>query len=283
MKSPLHAALAFILAAALGHAETLTTSLPAYASPDEAAPILGTARAGSRLATSAAPSGWQAVELAGPHTVFVTEKDTLKNFEVRPGAAYYAAPVPTAPVIGLAGDKDPAEFADVAGRFNKFSLNKPLIAYVRATPVAVTPVAVPEPVAPAVLAETPAPAYVAPAAPAAQAAPADDFANTLRNDIPANNPTVPGSGLGLGEPALARTFFGTVASTRNPLRPRRPFDFQLNDARGGRIAYLDVSRLLQTEQIDAFVGKPVALFGTAEAVGVAGKEIVIRVETLKLQ
>ena len=269
MKHALTAALVALFAAALGHAETLATASPAYASPDENAPVLGTAQVGARLATSAAPSGWQAVELAGPHTVFVAEKDTLKNFEVRPGAAYHSAPRADAPVVGLAGDKDPAEFADIAGNFNKFSLNKPIIAYVRANPTPVTPVAAP-------VADTPAPA--APVAPSS-----DDYATTLRNDIPANSPAVAGSGLGLGEPALARTFFGTVASTRNPLRPRRPFDFQLNDSSGGRIAYLDVSRLMQTERIDAFVGKPVALFGTAEAVGVAGTEIVIRVETLKLQ
>jgi hypothetical protein len=66
----------------------------------------------------------------------------------------------------------------------------------------------------------------------------------------------------LGEPRLARTFFGVVASTRNPLRPRRPYDFQLNDASGARIAFLDISRLMLTEQIEAFIDRPVTLFGT---------------------
>ena len=257
-----------LFAAAVVRADTLATAQPAYASPSETAPILGTAKAGSRLATSAAPSGWQAVELAGPHTVYVMEKDTLKNFDVRPGAAYYAAPKADAPVIGLAGDNDPAEFADIAGRFNKFSLKKSIVAYVRVAPVPVAPVAGAEPQI--AVTETPAPAPM-------------DSSSTLRNDIPANTPVVPGHGLEAGEPRLARTFFGTVASTRNPLRPRRPYDFQLNDASGTRIAYLDISKLLLTERIEAFIDRPVALFGTAEPIGVAGKEIVIHVETLKLQ
>ena len=265
MKRLLFTSLALFTAVA-SRADTLATAQPVYASPSETALVLGTAQAGSRLATSPAPSGWQAVEFAGPHTVYVTEKDTLKNMEVRPGASYYAAPKSDAPVIGLADEKDSATFADIVGRYNKFSLNKPIIAYVRVAPTPVAPV------------ETAAPVTDSVAAPVA-AAPLTDSSSVLRNDIPASSPTVPGRGLEAGEPRLARTFFGTVASTRNPLRP---FDCQLNDSAGSRIAYLDISKLLQTEQVDAFIGRPVALFGTAEPLG-TGKEIVIRVETLKLQ
>ena len=47
-----------------------------------------------------------------------------------------------------------------------------------------------------------------------------------------------------------------------------------------RIAYLDISKLLLTEQIDAFLGRPVSILGTAENVG---RDLVIRVESLKLQ
>ena len=283
MKRFLLATALLLALSVLARAETLSTAAPAYASPDEAAPILGTARVGSRLATSVAPSGWQAVELAGPHTVFVAEKDTTKNFNVRPGAAYLSAARPDAPVIGLASDQDGAEFADIVGRYNKFSLNKPITAYVRVAPVAVTPVV--EPVAPSV---APAVLEAAPVAdlPPVPAEPAPvPFADAgaLRNDIPATSPAAAGQGVALGEPRLARTFFGTFASTRNPLRPRRPYDFQLNDAGGARIAYLDVSRLMQTERIEAFVGRPVSLFGTAEPMGVSGNEVVVRVETLKLQ
>jgi hypothetical protein len=273
MKRSLTHALALVLsvlAAPAGRAATLEAPLPAYASPDAAAPILGTATTGTRIAAGTAPSGWAAVELSGPHSVYVTEKDTLKNFEVRPGAAYLSAPRADAPVLGLAGENDPAEFADVSGKFSKFSLNKSIIAYVRVAP---TPVA----------AITPEPELAfAPAAPVADTQPAlmDDLTGTLPQNIPANHSVGQGRSSEVGEPRLARTFFGTVASTRNPLRPRRPHDYQLNDSGGARIAYLDISKLLLTEQPDAFLGRPIAILGTAETVG---RDLVIHVESLKLQ
>ncbi len=272
--------LALILALLLGladpfreaHAAVLDTALPAYATPAEGALSLGTAPVGARLLGTTAPAGWAAVELPGPHAVFVAEKDTLKNFEVRPGAAYYAAPSTDAPVIGLAGEADRTEFADVEGRFNKFSLAGPVTAYVRlpgapaSTPLPVTSVATETATNPS----TPPPLM-------------DDLASVLPSDAPALQPNVsPGRGLEAGEPRLARTFHGVVASTRNPLRPRRPYDYQLNDSGGSRIAYLDISRLLLTERMDAYLGRPVFILGSVASLG-TGKELVIQVDSLKLQ
>ncbi len=277
MKRKVHLAIALVLAALSlpgARAVVLEAPLPAYASPDASAPILGTAQSGTALSSVPAPAGWAAVELAGPHAVYVTHKDTLKNFEVRPGAAYLSAPRANAPVLGLAGENDVAEFADVEGKFNKFSLNKPLVAYVRVPVAPVAQVAAP--------AHAPASHAAATPAPAADTLPPlmDDLPGTLSQNIPANRPVAPGQSVESGEPRLARTFFGIVASSRNPLRPRRPHDFQLNDDGGTRIAYLDISKLLLTEQIEAFVGRPVSILGTAET---AGNDLVIRVESLKLQ
>lgn len=274
MKRKVHLALALVFAALAlpgARAAVLEVSLPAYAAPDASAPVLGTAQAGAALSGVPAPAGWAAVELAGPHTVYVTHKDTLKNFEVRPGAAYLSAPRANAPVLGLAGETDVAEFADVEGKFNKFSLNKALVAYVRLPAAPVAPVAA-----------TPAHAAATPAVQAADTLPPlmDDLPGTLPQNIPANRPVAPGQSVESGEPRLARTFFGIVASSRNPLRPRRPYDFQLNDDGGTRIAYLDISKLLLTEQIEAFVGRPVSILGTVEN---TGSNLVIRVESLKLQ
>lgn len=267
------------LAASPAHANTLPAAQPAYASPDANALVLGNAPAGARVLAGVAPSGWSAVELPGPHTVFVAEKDTLKNFEVKPGAAYHAAPSADAPVIGLAGETDQVEFADVAGRYNKFSLRGPVTAYVRvATPVAdAAPVA---PVADTLPVSSPADtlpnqADVPP--------PFADLANTLPVEGPARqDPVAAGRGVEAGEPRLARTFFGVVASTRNPLRPRRPHDYQLIDAGGARIAYLDISRLLLTERMEAYVGRPVFILGSVSPVG-SSTELVIQVDSLKLQ
>lgn len=271
--------LALLLGLAASHsvalAAALNVALPAYASPTEGALTLGTAPAGARLLGTAAPAGWAAVELPGPHTVYVTEKDTLKNFEVRPGAAYHASPSPDSPVIGLAGEADRTEFADVAGRYNKFSLAGPVTAYVR-LPAVTTPPPSPSPSTAATTSSfatdqsTPPPLM-------------DDLTNVLPVDAPAlQTPVAPGRGIEAGEPRLARTFHGVVSSTRNPLRPRRPYDYQLNDSGGARIAYLDISRLLLTERMDAYLGRPVFILGSVSSLG-AGKELVIQVDSLKLQ
>lgn len=266
-------AAAFCAAGVLStRAAELAEAATAYAAPDDASIVLGTAKAGARIATTPAPSGWQAVELPGPHTVYIAEKDTLKNFDVRPGAAYLAAPRPDAPVIGLAGEKDSLQFADIAGRYNKFSLARSVVGYVR---IPVTPVIqILTPVAP-----------VEPAAPSGSVGgSAGSFAtdaNVLRQDIPASTPVRPGQSVEAGEPQLARIFFGTVASTRNPFRPRRPYDFQLNDDNGNRFAFLDTSRLLLTEKIETFIGRNVTILGTAEP-GKSG-DLIIHVETLKLR
>jgi hypothetical protein len=272
-------AAAFCAAGVLSsRAAGLAEAATAYAAPDASSTVLGTAKAGSRLATTPAPSGWQAVELAGPHTVFVAEKDTLKNFDVRPGASYFAAPRADAAVVGLANEKDPVQFADIAGRYNKFSLNRALIGYVRLPVSAVAPVAsLPAESLPPIAATYPL--EPTPAAPISSSA---SDANVLRQDIPASTPVGPGQGLGAGEPQLARIFFGTLESTRNPLRPRRPHDFQLNDDNGNRFAFLDTSHLLLTEKLETFIGRNVTILGTAEPAP-NSRDLIIHVETLKLR
>ncbi len=272
-------AVAFCAAGVLSsRAADLAEAATAYAAPDASSTVLGTAKAGSRIATTPAPSGWQAVELAGPHTVYVAEKDTLKNFDVRPGAAYFAAPRADSAVVGLAAEKDAVQFADIAGRYNKFSLNRALIGYVRlpvsdVTPIATLPSA---PLAPVEPAYTPAPAPTAPAGTFAT------DANVLRQDIPASTPVGAGQGLGAGEPQLARIFFGTIASTRSPFRPSRPYDFQLNDDNGNRFAFLNISNLLLTEKLETFIGRNVTIQGTAEPAP-NSRDLIIHVESLKLR
>jgi hypothetical protein len=71
-------------------------------------------------------------------------------------------------------------------------------------------------------------------------------------------------------------------STRSPFRPRRPYDWALADESGSRFAYLDVSRLLQTEPIENYAGRTVAVLGAARALP-GTKDFVIIVESLQLR
>jgi hypothetical protein len=85
-----------------------------------------------------------------------------------------------------------------------------------------------------------------------------------------------------GSSTLPRQFAGKFVSTRRALAPRRPYDYALNDENGRRYAYLDVSRLLQTEQIEKYVDRQVVVFGAGKSTA-DGKDIVIVVETLRLK
>jgi hypothetical protein len=74
---------------------------------------------------------------------------------------------------------------------------------------------------------------------------------------------------------------GIFASTRRVFAPRRPYDYQLNDAAGNRYTYLDISKLTLTDPVETYVGRDVIIYGLAEAVPNT-HDIVIRVETLQL-
>ncbi len=76
-------------------------------------------------------------------------------------------------------------------------------------------------------------------------------------------------------------FEGRFVFPRNPFKPRRPHDWALSDESGSRFAYLDVSRLLQTEQIENYTNRTVAVFGTARPMP-GTKDFVITVESLQL-
>jgi hypothetical protein len=85
-----------------------------------------------------------------------------------------------------------------------------------------------------------------------------------------------------GSSALPRQFAGKFVSTRRPLAPRRPYDYALNDDAGKRYAYLDISKLLLTEQIENYIDRKVVVFGAGKN-SRDGKDIVIVVETLQLK
>jgi hypothetical protein len=85
-----------------------------------------------------------------------------------------------------------------------------------------------------------------------------------------------------GSSSLPRQFSGKFVSTRKPFTPRRPFDWALNDDAGRRYAYLDVSKLLLTEQIEKYVDRTVIVYGAARSAS-DGKDLVIEIESLQLR
>ena len=267
--------LAMLLAAGPAPAAPLASTTAVHTRPDPAAPAITHLKAGtepvaapSMLATT--PAGWMAIELPGPFEGYVENKDLAKSLDVKPGAAIRLAPKADAGVLAVAEKGDKTSITGLHGKWTQINLEKKLIGFIRVggsaghtPPIATTP------------ATAPAPAPAAPPLAPAPVAPSAYGVGTAGQPAPA---------VALGDPSssLPRQFAGRFVSTRRPFTPRRPFDYALNDNAGKRYAYLDVSRLLQTEQIDKYVDHDVVVYGAAKATP-GGRDIVIVVETLQLK
>jgi pyruvate/2-oxoglutarate dehydrogenase complex dihydrolipoamide acyltransferase (E2) component len=250
-------------AATLGWCTTLfsaTLSAPTavQVKPDPASAVIVVLKAGTEQPTPSdkagpAPAGWTAVEVSGPFEAYVKNKDLSKALDVVPGASVYLSPKDGSAVLTAFEKGDKAEITGLHGGWTQIRLEKTLIGFIQVAPVASEPVAA---AAAAPVAPAPAPAP-APSASAASATP-QEAAN------------------------LARLFEGTLASSKSLLNPNRPFDWQLNDSDGNRIAYVDLTRLLLTDQIDNYAGHAVVVLGSLKPVA-DSKDLVIDAEGLRLK
>ena len=261
--------LAAILTAALTTlgAAPLAETAAVHTKPDATSPTVAFIKAGAEPVAATditAPAGWLAVTLSGTHEVYAANKDINKALDVRPGAPYRSEPKADAPILALAQAGDTAEITGLHGKWTQLKLSKPVVGYIKfaaRTPIVVT-------------AKTPTSAMPVTSA-------------TTTDATVAASPAIviPGTAAPMGDggsSALPRLFQGKLASTYSAFRPRRPYEFQLNDDAGVRYAYLDVSKLLATEQITKYTDRTVVVYGTAKAVP-GSKDMVIAVESLQLR
>lgn len=259
----LHSSALFLSALASLVAAPLTVTTAVHTKPDLAAPAISFLKAGTEpiaAAGASAPDDWMAVALPGPFEGYVENKDLTKSLDVKPGTSIRLAPKAEAGVLAVAEAGDKATITGLRGRWTQISLEKTLVGFIRiGGPSAGLPL----------IATTPAmpPSGAPPSAPAASTTTA---------------PGQPAPSAEDGTSSLPRQFVGKFVSTRRALAPRRPYDYALNDSAGKRYAYLDISKLLLTEQIEAYLDRNVAVFGTARNTA-DGKEIVVTVETLQLK
>ena len=272
---------AFITAATLS-AAPLSSTTAVHVKPETSSPVIAVLNAGTEptpavgLAHSL-PSGWSAIELNGPHEAYIANRDLQKDLDARPGSSFRTLPKADAPVITTMQAGDQFEVTGYHGKWTQVKLTKKITGYVQgwsgaapsgaltpSKPLANVPAAAPTP--------TPArniPFSAAPSAPAA---------------VTGGGAGRPAQMVNLGDggsSSLPRLFQGKFVSTRSLLRPRRPYDYQLNDTSGERYGYVNVSRLLQTEQIDKYIDHTVTIYGTAKPVE-GTKDIVIEAESLQL-
>ena len=251
-------------------AAPLAQTAAVHTRPDPAAPTITFLKAGMTPTLvsdplGSTPSGWLAVRLSGPFEAYVENKAIGKSLEVRVGSSFHLQPRTDATVISLMEAGDKASISGLRGRWTQVQLEKDIIGYVRVSGGAV--LAQSEPL----LRDVPAPGLQSPSAVPAMLPPVESGRPRPMTDL--------GDG---GSSALPRLFQGKFISSKRPFTPRRPYDWQLNDGAGVRYAYLDVSKLLLTDQIEKYIGRVVVVYGTAEPMP-GGRDIVILVETLQMQ
>ncbi|MDP3073216.1 MAG: SH3 domain-containing protein [Opitutaceae bacterium] len=240
-------------------AAPLVVTTAVHTQPNAASPAIAFLKAGTEPVPSAdasAPDGWLAIDLPGPFEGYVENKDLTKDLDVKPGTSIRLAPRTDAGVLVVAAKEDKTTITGLRGKWTQISLDKKLTGYISLA----------APASPA-----PLPVGTAPAAASAPAAPG--------GPAMAGQPVTTPDG---GGAALPRQFAGRFVSTRRPLAPRRPYDYALVSETGVRYAYLDVTRLLPTEDVSKFVDREVLLFGAPKPAA-DGKEIVVAVETIQLR
>lgn len=279
MKTKFTLLAAFVASAIASIAAPLPGTTAVHTKPDLSSAAVTYLKAGTepvvaKDALASTPAGWLAVELPGPFEGYVLSKDIRKSLDVRVGAPIRLAPKAEAAELTTMEAGDKAEITGLHGKWTQIKLEKPLVGYIN---IGNAPGYLPP------IATAPAPSTTAAPAPAPNPAPMSPapVTATVYGTTAAGKPAPMTLNTSAGN-SLPRLFQGKFVSTRSPFRPRRPYDWAVNDDAGSRYAYLDISKLLLTEQIESYVNHQVVVYGAARPVP-GGKEIVIEVETLQLK
>ena len=251
MKTTLRLSTAVLLLAAPLAAAPLMETTAIHAQPDAATPAIGYLKAGTEptaAANTTAPQGWMAIELPGPHEAYASNNDFSKSLDIHPGAAIRLMPKADAPILTTMQEGDKTEITGLRSGWTQIKLSKAVIGYINVGGSSSAP-----------------PAAAAPPAPLAMAAgqPAPVISSG-----PAS--------------ALPHTFQGMLVETKRILLigPRRDYDYQLNNAEGQRVAFLDVSKVLVTEKMERYLDRLVTVSGVLKQTP-DGKDLVVEVESLE--
>ncbi len=277
MKIKLSLLAALLAASSALTAAPLTETTAVHTKPDAGAPVISFFKAGTEPtaapdSVASTPAGWMAVELPGPFEAYVLNKDLTKGLDVVPGANLTLAPKIGAPVLTVSAKGDKTTITGLHGKWTQVSLERKLVGYI---PVSSVPGYLPP------IATNAAGAAASPASAAAPFSPAPASPVAYGTGAPGRAAPMVNLGDG-GSSSLPRQFAGKFVSTRRAFTPRRPYDWALNDDAGRRYAYLDVSKLLLTEQIEKYIDHGVVVYGAVKNAA-DSKDIVIEVESLQLR
>jgi hypothetical protein len=244
----------------------LSVTTAVQTAPDAAAPAIGYLKAGTEpVSAGPAPEGWMAVALPGPFSGYVKMGDFTKQLDVVPGSSIYLKPDASSPVLTKAAKGDKLEITGLHGKWTQIALNQPVMGYIHAGPMGAAAIASADPTAPGPSPDAP----ISAATPTAPAAPAP--ATTGREAAPENAASA----------SIVRIIEGKFVAAHK-LFAKRPYQWELADSTGTRLAYLDVSKLLLTEQLDRYIDRQVSVTGAVEPVP-KSEDVVVRVENLQLK
>jgi len=261
MKTIASVFIALTLAAAPLAALPLMETTAIHAQPDATSVAIGLLKAGTDpipAPNATAPAGWLAVEVPGPHVVYVKNSDFSKSLEIHVGAPMRQLPKAEAPVVANMQEGDKVEITGLRSGWTQISLSKTLVGYIRAGgPVQPAPVATPA---------TPAPSPAA--APAGIPAPAPALATP---PPAASNPA-----------GISRLYQGMLVPTKRTLvvGPRKEFPYELLNPEGKRIAFIDVSRISAAKKIEPYIDSLVTITGVLKHTD-DWKNLVIEVDTIE--
>jgi hypothetical protein len=222
--------------------------------------VLTRLKAGSTVTiVGEAPAGWRRVEVAGPFQAYAHSNDITKGLEVREGGNIYAAPSKTAQVLAVAAQGDKTEVTGLVKNSSDWCevrLEKKLQGFIAVGEAANIS------------------ADVRPMAPVtAPAAPAGNPSTALGRPAPMSGNTA----------NTPRSFTGTLVLARRAiLNPNPPYDYQITDSTGRRLAYIDTKRLVLTDKMENFLDRQIDITGTVRNT-VDGQNIVIAAESMSLK
>jgi hypothetical protein len=252
----------------------LTETAAVHTKPDQGSAVVTFLKAGTEPAAvtdamANSPAGWLAVELPGPFEAYVQNKDLTKGLDVKVGANIYLTPKADGGVLAVAIKDDKVTLTGLHGKWTQIQLARKITGYIfiGGMPGYLPSIATTSPSAGTTV--TP-PMSAPPVTPGVYGVATPGHAAPMVNL---------GDG---GSTTLPRQFVGKFISTRRPLAPRRPYDWALADDAGKRYAYLDLSKLLLTDQIENYANHSVVVFGAAKNAP-DSREIVIQVESLQLK
>ncbi|WP_438482090.1 SH3 domain-containing protein [Oleiharenicola lentus] len=244
-------------------AETVATDTAVFIQTDAKSPIIARLKAGALIVpVGEAPAGWKRIEVAGPFDAYVNNRDVTKSLDVREGASIHSAPSKDSPVMTIAQPGDKTELVGLANSdWALIKLDKPLQGFIAVGATANTP----STAKPIFNVTTPPPASTS---------------VTVASSTPVTTPGRPAAA-SANNADLARVLTGKFVVAKRLLNLNPPYDYQLMDSSGRRLAYIDTKRLLLTDKLEAYIDRSITVTGTWRNT-LDGKDLVIAAESLKL-